>query len=353
MIAKDYAEDVLLKLISTWSGPDADMKAVLDLASAEMSAIGLEPAVNEELKAVSAHHGRGGVLFSGHLDTVPAGQGWTRKLGEREGTLVYGRGTADMKGGIAAMLAAARELKAKDVPFSLLFTTDEETTMRAAEKLKGTGFLKKAAAIVVGEPTDLAIVGGEKGVLWFEITTKGKSAHGSMPHLGENAILKMTKVLQAFEPYTRPKDHQNEVTVNVGAIDGGSKVNVVADLCAVSLDVRYPSHLSREDAKRLVESTVHVVGVPAEVEVVHDVPAVSVNENSDHMRKMKEIAGPEVRTVSYGTEMAFYSLANPRCLVLGPGKPELTHVADERVDLRQVVRAAEIYAKYGEMLGPI
>jgi succinyl-diaminopimelate desuccinylase len=352
VIGKDYAEDVLLKLLSTWSGPDADMRAILDVVSAEMTAIGLEPAVNEELKAVSAHHGHGGVLFSGHLDTVPAGQGWSRKLGDREGTLIYGRGSADMKGGVSAMLTAARELKAKDVPFSLLFTTDEETTMRAAVKLQGMGFLRKAAAVVVCEPTDLMIVAAEKGVLWFEITTRGRSAHGSMPHLGDNAILGMTKLLAAFEPYTRPKDHLAEVTVNVGAIDGGSKTNLVADLCAVSLDVRYPPHLSKEDATRLVEATTRVVGVPADVEVVRDVPAVNVKENSDHIRRMKEIAGPEVRTVSYGTEMAYYAQANPRCLVLGPGKPELTHIPDERVDVLQVARAAEIYAKYAAALAP-
>ncbi len=353
MIQKEYVEDALTKLLATWSGPDADMRAILDVVSAEIAAIGLEPAVNEELKAVSAHNGHGGVLFNGHLDTVPAGQGWTRKLGDREGTRIYGRGTADMKGGVAAMLAAARELKAKEVPFSLLFTTDEETTMRAAEKLQGTGFVRKAAAIVVGEPTDLVIVGSEKGILWFEVTTRGRSAHGSMPHLGDNAILKMTKLLAAFEPYTRPKDHLAEVTVNIGAIDGGSKTNVVADLCAVDLDVRYPPHLTREDAKRLVEATTRVVGVPADVEILHEVPAARVNENSDHIRKMKELAGPEVRTVSYGTEMAYYAQVNPRCLVLGPGKPEMTHVPDECVDLAQVVRAAEIYAKYAEVLGPM
>ena len=352
MIDKGYAEDVLLKLISTWSGPDADMRVILDLASSEMTALGLEPAINDELRAVSAHSGHGGVLFSGHLDTVPVGQGWTHRLGERDGALLYGRGTADMKGGIAAMLAAAKELKAKDVPFSLLFTTDEETTMRAAAKLQSTGFVRKAAAVVVGEPTDLAIVGSEKGILWFEVTVRGRSAHGSMPHLGDNAILKMTKLLAAFEPYTRPKDHLAELTVNIGAIDGGSKTNVVADLCAVDLDVRYPPHLSKEEAQRLVDSTVRIVGVPAEVQIKHEVPAVSVNENSDHIRKMKEIAGPEVRSVSYGTEMAFYAQANPRCLVLGPGKPEMTHVPDECVDLVQVAKAAEIYTKYAEALAP-
>ena len=260
MIEAAYAEDVLHKLISTWSGPDADMRRILDLATAEIAAIGLEPAVNAELGAVSAHHGRGGVLFNGHLDTVPMAQGWTRRAGDREGSLLYGRGTADMKGGCAAMLAAARDLKARDVPFSLLFTTDEETTMRASMKLQAMDIVRNAAAVVVGEPTDLKIVGSEKGILWFELTTRGRSAHGSMPHLGENAILKMTKLLLAFEPYTRPKNYLEEVTVNIGAIDGGSRTNVVADLCAMDLDVRYPPHLSKEETMRLVETTIRAIG---------------------------------------------------------------------------------------------
>ncbi len=352
MIEKDYAEAALLKLVSTWSGPGADMRAVLDLATAELSEMGLKPAVNSELLATYAHHGVGGVLFNGHLDTVPVGQAWTKESGDREGDLLYGRGTADMKAGCAAMLAAARELKRKDVPFSVLFTTDEETTMRAAMTLQGTGLVKKAAAVVVGEPTDLAIVGSEKGILWFEVTTRGRSAHGSMPHLGDNAILKMTKVLAAFEPYTRPKHYLEEVTVNIGAIDGGSKPNVVADLCSADLDVRYPPHLSRDEVMRLVESTTRVVGVPVGIQIKHEVPAAQVSQNSAHIRKMKEIAGPEVRSVSYGTEMAFYAQSNPRCLVLGPGKPEMCHVPDEHVDVTQVPRAAEIYARYAEALAP-
>ncbi len=328
------------------------MRAVLDLATAELSEIGLKPAVNSELLATYAHHGHGGVLFNGHLDTVPVGQAWTKESGDRVGDLLYGRGTADMKAGCAAMLAAARELKRKDVPFSVLFTTDEETTMRAAMTLQGTGLVKKAAAVVVGEPTDLAIVGSEKGILWFELTTHGRSAHGSMPHLGDNAILKMTKVLAAFEPYTRPKHYLEEITVSIGLIDGGSKPNVVADLCSADLDVRYPPHLSKEEVLRLVESTTRAAGVPTDIVIKHEVPATQVNQNSDHIRRMKEIAGPEVRSVSYGTEMAFYAQSNPRCLVLGPGKPEMCHVPDERVDVTQVPRAAEIYARYAEVLAP-
>src|SRR3989442_12162180 len=98
------------------------MRAILGGAPGELSAFGLQPAVNSELLAVYAHHGQGGVLFNGHLDTVPVGQAWTRKPEEREGPLLYGRGTADMKAGCAGRLAAARELKRRDVPVSVLFT---------------------------------------------------------------------------------------------------------------------------------------------------------------------------------------------------------------------------------------
>ncbi|TLZ62005.1 MAG: M20/M25/M40 family metallo-hydrolase, partial [Methanobacteriota archaeon] len=126
----------------------------------------------------------------------------------------------------------------------------------------------------------------------------------------------------------------------------------VADLCSADLDVRYPPHISKEEALRLVESTTRVVGVPVDIRIKHEVPAAQVNQNSDHIRKMKEIAGPQVRAVSYGTEMAFYAQANPRCLVLGPGKPEMCHVPDECVDVTQVPKAAEIYARYAEALAP-
>src|SRR2546428_10637507 len=163
MIDKDYAEAILLKLVSTWSGPGADMRAILDVATAELSAIGLEPAVNSELVAVYGRHGQGGVLFNGNLDTVPVGQAWTRKPEERDGPLLYGRGTADMKAGCAAMLAAARELKRKDVPFSVLFTTDAETTKRAAMTLQGTGLVKKAAAAEPGGPPPPVGLRGGKG----------------------------------------------------------------------------------------------------------------------------------------------------------------------------------------------
>lgn len=314
--------------------------------------MGLEPHVYRDVKAVAATFGAGGVVLNGHLDTVPFGSGWTRAHGEVVGKRMYGRGTADMKAGCVAMLGAARELLKEKLPFSLFFTTDEETTMRAAQGLHKEPFLREAAAIVVGEPSSLKIVGAEKGIYWFEVTTRGRSAHGSTPHLGDNAIYRMMRVLEAVEPRSRPRDYIEELTVNLGAIRGGAKPNVVADECVADLDVRYPPSLSQWEAKVAVEALLAKSAQPVEMKVKHFVPAASVDPASPHLAAMQKIAGEEVRAVSYGTEMAWFMASNPRCLVLGPGPPDHIHVPDEYVDLPEVDRAAEIYAAYARAMAP-
>ena len=160
-----YIRSTLAEFVAIDSAGDADKSEILSAAAREIEAMGLPPHVYRDTKAVAATFGAGGVVLNGHLDTVPFGSGWTRRHGEIVGDRMYGRGTADMKGGCVAMLAAARELLREKVPVSLFFTTDEETTMRAAKTLHAEPFLGEAAAIVVGEPTSLRIVGAEKGIL--------------------------------------------------------------------------------------------------------------------------------------------------------------------------------------------
>ncbi len=342
----------LQEFVAIDSSGDVDKSEILGTAVHEIEAMGLAPHVYRDVKAVAATFGAGGVVFNGHLDTVPFGSGWTRRHGEVVGERMYGRGTADMKGGCVAMLAAAHELLREKVPFSLFFTTDEETTMKAASGRHGEPFLKEAAAIVVGEPSSLKIVGSEKGIYWFEVTTRGRSAHGSTPHLGENAIYRMMRVLETVEPRSQPRDYLAELTISLGAIRGGSKPNVVADECVADLDVRYPPSLSQWEAKVAVESLLAKSSQPVELKVKHFVPAASVDPTSTHVAAMQRIAGPEIRTVSYGTEMAWFMASNPRCLVLGPGPPDRIHVPDEYVDLPEVERAAEIYAAYAKAMAP-
>jgi len=348
----EYVRKTLTEFVRIPSTPDTDMSGILQAAAKAIEDLGLRATVHADVKAVVASSGRGGVLFNGHLDTVPVASGWTREPGSWDGDFLYGRGTADMKAGCVAALAAARELLPKNVPFSLLFTTDEETTMRGSIRLAPSEVVRDAAAVVVAEPTALKVIASEKGVLWYRATTRGRSAHGSMPHLGDNAVYRMARVLPHLERLGKPADPLEEITVNLGAIHGGSAPNVVADACTVELDCRNPPSRSKEDVERLLRSAFAASGETVELALFHEVPAAAVPRDAPHVRLLRDLAGTSVAGVTYGTEMAWYAKVNPRCLVFGPGETERIHVPDERVSLAEVVRAAGILEAYGARLAP-
>lgn len=346
-----YVRDRLSEFVGIPSTPEAGMAAILDAAARAVEDLGLRPHVHDDVSAIVASSGQGGVLFNGHLDTVPLASGWTREQGSWDGDLLYGRGTADMKAGCVAGLAAARFLIDRGVPVSLLFTTDEETTMHGAMKLASTDVVRGAAAVVVAEPTALRVVVQEKGVLWYHATVRGRSAHGSMPHLGDNAVYRMGRVLSHLEPLGRPRDPLAEVTVSLGAIRGGSKPNLVADECSVDLDCRNPPGVPRADVEALLRRAFVASGEEVRLECFHEIPAAGVPEDASHVRILRDLAGTGVIAVTYATEMAYYAHHNPRCLVFGPGETERIHVPDERVSLRETVRAAEILGEFGMRVG--
>lgn len=346
----EYVRSTLAEFVRIPSAADEDMSPILDAAIAAIEDLGLRPQVHEGVKAVLASSGRGGVLFNGHLDTVPLASGWTKEPGTWDGDWLYGRGTADMKAGCVAGLAAARSLLDRGIPLCVLLTTDEETTMRGAVKLASAPAVREAAAVVVGEPTGLRVVAREKGVLWYRARTRGRGAHGSMPHLGDNAIHRMARVVRALEGLGRPRDLHGEITVNVGAVRGGTKPNLVADACEVDLDCRNPAGMTRADVEGLLRKAFLAAGEDVELELFHEVPAAGVREDADHIRLLRDLAGTEIVSVTYGTEMAYYAMHNERCAVFGPGETERIHVPDERVSLRETVRAAEILATFAERL---
>lgn len=348
----EYVRSTLTDFVTTPSPSDADMGPILRTAAAAMEDMGLRPVSQPKVPAVLAASGRGGVLFNGHLDTVPEGSGWTHRQGTWEGDFLYGRGSADMKGGCVAGLAAARTLLDEGVPCSLLFTTDEETTMLGAMTLASLAEVRDAAAVVVAEPTALRIVTKEKGLLWYRATVRGRGAHGSMPHLGDNAILRTARILSRLDGWTRPKRVLEEITLNVGGIQGGTKPNVVADTCTVDLDWRYPPGTAKQDVEALLARAIADAKEQVSLELFHEVPSAAVPEDSPHVRLLLDLAGTELAGVTYGTEMAYYSAHNPRCVVFGPGETERIHVPDERVSLKEVVRASEILAAFGKKMAP-
>lgn len=182
----------------------------------------------------------GGLCFSGHLDTVPLGRApWSREAhgGAVEGDRLYGRGSSDMKGGVAAFLVAAARSGA---PVTVLLTAGEETGCDGARWLAEAGRLPRVRAMIVGESTGNRPLAGHKGALWLKLSTEGRTAHGAAPHLGINAIGLMATTLARLTGW-QPEAHHprmGRATANLGTIRAGINVNSVPDLCELTVDLR-------------------------------------------------------------------------------------------------------------------
>lgn len=297
--------------------------------------------------ALVAQFGKRGVALSGHLDTVPHGTGWKHDDGDIVDGRLYGRGACDMKAGCTAMLLAAEDLVAANVPFSLCFTTDEETTMIGAGAAAKHPAIRSAPAVIVTEPTSFDIVVKEKGLLHFSLTTRGVAAHASMPELGENAIAKMVKLLSKTEDLQRiPKNPTNEMSMCVDTITGGTRINVIPDCCTAEIDVRYPPDMDTKSVLKLVRDRIGNKGY--EVKIMHELDPVGTDPRLPAVQRLKELVGPKakVTSVPYATEMVMFKDSNKVLMVCGPGDPRICHCNDEHVEMAQVVKAVEIYVEY-------
>src|SRR5438093_7814319 len=188
------------------------------------------------------------LLFCGHLDTVPPGdQPWEHAplSGDLVNGVLHGRGTVDMKGGLVAMLAAMRSLAAggQRLPrrVRLAGLVGEEVDCFGAKHFLASGGMREVDWLVVGEPTNLDVVVAHRGALWLELTAHGKTAHGSMPHLGINAIdhlVELLRELRGLRFEHTPHPLLAPPTLNVGTIEGGIKTNVVPDRFRATVHLR-------------------------------------------------------------------------------------------------------------------
>jgi acetylornithine deacetylase len=199
------------------------------------------------------------IMFCGHLDTVGVeGMADPFEPREQDGRL-YGRGTQDMKGGVAAMIAAAGMLAKAWTRGTLIVAAvaDEEHLSLGAEALVGD---RQADMAIVTEPTDLRLAIGHKGFAWLEIVTRGRAAHGSRPDEGRDAIIRMGRVLQALEIRDRelqarpPVACQGTASLHASSISGGRELSVYPDHCALAMERRTVSGESEETALEEVEA---------------------------------------------------------------------------------------------------
>jgi succinyl-diaminopimelate desuccinylase len=268
---------------------------------------------------------------------------------------LYGRGASDMKGGVAAIVCAALQSTGRGL--TLVFTAGEETGCEGAfhlvQQAEGRAALGNAVALVVAEPTANAPWPGHKGALWLRACTHGRTAHGSMPGLGENAVYKLARAALAVEAFafdTAPHALMGMPTINVGTVAGGANINSVPDRAEMTVDLR---SVAGQDHEVLRAGLQRALGPAVDLQTLLDVPPVCTDLEDPWFRRACAVAARVVRasappaTASYFTDAAALrpALGMPPTLILGPGRPDQAHQTDEFVELQALQEAQAIYAE--------
>jgi succinyl-diaminopimelate desuccinylase len=300
------------------------------------------------------------LCLTGHLDTVPLGaRPWARDpfAGETAEGRLHGRGSSDMKSGVAAAVAAAVRLAPRlaGAPGAVLvLTAGEETGCEGAFHLAGlSGALGEAGAVVVAEPTANAPLAGHKGALWLKARTEGVTAHGSMPERGVNAVYKAARAIARLEDFDfnlAPHPVMGRPTLNVGFVHGGLNINSVPDRAEIGIDIRT---VAGQGHRPLRDGLAGHLGPEVAIETLIDVEAVWTDPAHPWMAEVYEVAAAvaghaaEPRAASFFTDAAALTAAygGPPTVILGPGEPALAHQTDEWCAIARIEEAAEIYAR--------
>ena len=311
---------------------------------------------------------RPALAWNGHLDVVPAGDPETWRhppFGAEivDGRLI-GRGAADMKGPIAGALGAVSAIRRSGVGLGgrldLHLVADEELAgLHGTKVLLERGDLDQDAAIV-GEPTELNLALAERGGAWITATARGTAAHGSTPHLGVSAITSMARFLLRIEEVLPDIEHPlvGRPSVNAALIDGGSAPNVVADRCVVEIDRRViPGERAADAVLAPFEAlAMSIRAEHPEVDLSFAVKLWTDAAETTGDSRIADLCRDAVRTetgrepldtgLTGITDARFY--INDRSIptvILGPGSLTVAHMANESVEVAELVTAARVYAR--------
>lgn len=298
--------------------------------------------------------------FTGHLDTVPLGTvEWTHDAhgGEVADGRLYGRGSSDMKAGIAAFIVACLPmidtLRASH-GLQLILTGGEETGCDGAHALTRAepGMLEPLGALIVGEPTSNRVVVGHKGALWLRGTARGVTAHGAMPQEGVNAIYKVAEALRKIQQFEVGAAHpvMGAPTLNVGTIQGGLNINSVPDRAEFSVDMRTVPGIRHA----CVVDRLHDRLADIELSPIIDLPPVYSDPEDSWIARVSGLASARRGTdgasqapctVQFFTDAAVLSPAtgHPPTIILGPGEPEMAHKTDEYCRVDRLLEAVDLY----------
>jgi acetylornithine deacetylase len=340
--------------------------AIADAVAQHLRGIGLDVEVQDAApgrpNVIGVLEGRArgrSLMLCGHLDTVGVdGMRAPFDPVERDGRL-YGRGAQDMKGGVAAMIDAARVLAAEGLPAGRLIVAavvDEEYASIGADALVRRW---RADAAVVTEPTDLQIAVGHKGFAWFEVETRGRAAHGSRPRDGRDAILRMGRVLHELEALDLrlqalpPHPLMGTASLHASIIDGGRELSSYPDRCTLKMERRtitgetdasvrgeldaIVARLRAADAEFEATVTPLFARPSYEVDVTHELPQAL------RAARQRDPGGEPFVGMSFWTDAAVLGEAGIASVLFGPGGAGL-HSTEEYVEIADVLHCRDTLA---------
>lgn len=306
------------------------------------------------------------LLFNGHYDVVPVPnpEEWTRPpfSGDVVEGKLFGRGSCDMKAGIAACLGAVSALQRAGLTLEgrllMHFVADEEALgTHGTRFLVENGYCDGVTEALVGEPTAMHLVTAERGVVWLRIITHGVSAHGSTPQLGVNAIEHMAHIIRGLSAIRFRKLHDmlGAPTFNVGTIHGGSKVNMVPDRCEIEIDRRTLPGETIEEVVAEFEQAVdrvklQVPELDARVEVDDSAEPSETPQGTtlvlllSEARDAFDIEGSEIGYAGATDARFLINQGHTPSIVFGPGDPLQAHTTGEHLEVTQLTQATRAYA---------
>ena len=361
-------KELLKRLIKAETTAESGELAAAEVISADFGPLGVDITVDgwgpdraNVVVRVQSSGRNAGLLFACHLDVVGPGKAkWEHQpfgAEEKEGR-IYGRGAADMKGGIAAAVTAIRQIIDSGVKLEgdivFLGAAGEESDSCGAKRfMEGFGRkLPELAGVVIPEPTDFDVVTAHRGMLWLKAVTRGKAAHGSAPEMGVNAIASMKAFLNELDNYeieVTPHELLGECSMSVNTIAGGKEINIVPDECEVGIDIRtlpgQGSQVIIDDFKKMFAKLKREnPQFEAEVSVIREVGAMETDNESDFVRDFCSVVGAsETKAVGFTTDGPHFGQLGAPVVIFGPGKPELCHKPDEYIDISDVEKAVEYY----------
>jgi len=310
-----------------------------------------DPAGTAKLNIVAYTKRRpAGLALVCHTDTVPFDPDWPEAVNPRiRNGKLYGRGSCDVKGFLACILAAVSQVDLKTLakPLALVLTADEEIGCVGAKYLAKAKALRSAYTIV-GEPTGLQPIRAGKGYALAEIVVRGKEAHSAFPAAGRSAIVDAARVILRLETVAKKlASHRNRdfdppfTTMNAGLIRGGSAKNIIPGECHITVEWRpvpgrdpaWAAMLIREELTALAKKH---PGLDATLDVKRLDPSFEPSRTKNLATLLESLTGRPSATVSFGTEAAHLSTPGSETVVFGPGNMTVAHKSGEFVPIREL-----------------